>query len=171
MIGKLSTYLIGSNILFHCAGCSPAQWKSSHQTLVGKVAPTTCTWHWAVRRDEENEHGVCMNVVVWSKSKRVVGQWAKCVCEWWWTKGKDNGSSVGDTTCNKPTNVGSCVEHMINNTTWCIGQLLDCCAPQCSHTTYQETSKVLVYLDIYGQVIISLMLVDKCIYSIVCLKS
>ena len=30
---------------------------------------------------------------------------------------------------------------------------------------------VLVYLDIYGQVIISLMLVDKYIYSIVCLKS
>ena len=36
---------------------------------------------------------------------------------------------------------------------------------------HQETFKVLVYLDIYGQVIISLMLVDKCIYSIVYLKS
>ena len=36
---------------------------------------------------------------------------------------------------------------------------------------HQETFKVLVYLDIYGQVIISLILVDKCIYSIVCLKS
>ena len=36
---------------------------------------------------------------------------------------------------------------------------------------HQETFKVLVYLDIYGQVIISLMLVNKCIYSIVCLKS
>ena len=31
----------------------------------------------------------------------------------------------------------------------------------CDH---QEIFKVLVYLDIYGQVIISLMLVDKCIY-------
>ena len=41
----------------------------------------------------------------------------------------------------------------------------------CIITGHQETFKVLVYLDIYGQVIISLMLVDKCIYSIVCLKS
>ena len=39
------------------------------------------------------------------------------------------------------------------------------------YQTHQETFKVLVYLDIYGQVIISLMLVDKCIYSIVYLKS
>ena len=36
---------------------------------------------------------------------------------------------------------------------------------------HQETFKVLVYLDIYGQVIISLMLVDTCIYSIAYLKS